>query len=344
MREANACHYPAKSTTGAKPGTFAPKGVCGGGRPLAVAGLPTVTDADVEHVFPAEGTPYDALSPRERLRKIAVDLVAGVNVERVDITADNRHGGTITFTYTSKPSTPGARHTRMERAFRRSESGALLVDHDYCRFESQSGGQAKRMLSAHMAVYKALGVSKLEMYANLDVGGYAWARAGFLPTVESMRSLAVPLTDRIRALRRAGVLTQDEGLQLGSVLHWSNPASLWTLADLRFRRSTPALMKAIEHPTVTSMVGETTMAIMRKEAEVGILNVGRLLLVGQEWIGTFQLGHPLQQPRMDQYLKAPATSAPEGKRTAALFKTVPASPTAPLLPLTRRPFTLRRPA
>ena len=45
----------------------------------------------------------------------------------------------------------------------------------------QGSGIGKRLLAANVALYQKLGLDEVKTHANIDVGGYAWARYGYVP-------------------------------------------------------------------------------------------------------------------------------------------------------------------
>jgi hypothetical protein len=53
----------------------------------------------------------------------------------------------------------------------------------------QSAGVGKTLLKANVDTYQKLGMNKVEVYANIDVGGYAWAKYGYVPTASAWREL-----------------------------------------------------------------------------------------------------------------------------------------------------------
>ncbi|ABS69722.1 putative head morphogenesis protein SPP1 gp7 [Xanthobacter versatilis] len=80
---------------------------------------------------------------------------------------------------------------RLERTFWRDADG-LVVDHDlfWMLQKHQGKGGAKRMLRTSFAAYDRIGVAKVQVHANIDVGGYTWARSGFrVEDAEDMRDL-----------------------------------------------------------------------------------------------------------------------------------------------------------
>lgn len=73
--------------------------------------------------------------------------------------------------------------TAMTRTFRRDQSGNLIVHHDLFTVPESKQGQGigKAFLKSSFDEYKKLGVKQVEVFANIDVGGYAWAKFGFKP-------------------------------------------------------------------------------------------------------------------------------------------------------------------
>jgi hypothetical protein len=55
---------------------------------------------------------------------------------------------------------------------------------------SQTGRNlGKQMLAANVALYQKLGLDRVKVHANIDVGGYAWAKYGYVPNEESWDEL-----------------------------------------------------------------------------------------------------------------------------------------------------------
>ena len=51
------------------------------------------------------------------------------------------------------------------------------------------GDIGKKMLAGNVETYKNLGIEKLTVTANIDVGGYAWAKYGYVPTASAWSEL-----------------------------------------------------------------------------------------------------------------------------------------------------------
>jgi len=61
----------------------------------------------------------------------------------------------------------------------------------------RGGGVGKKLLGANVAMYQKLGFDKVSVSANIDVGGYAWAKYGYVPTADSWRSLSAEIRDKL---------------------------------------------------------------------------------------------------------------------------------------------------
>jgi len=55
--------------------------------------------------------------------------------------------------------------------------------------KEQGHGVGKQLLAGNMDVYRKLGMKRVDVRANIDVGGYAWARYGYVPTQSSWNEL-----------------------------------------------------------------------------------------------------------------------------------------------------------
>ncbi len=69
----------------------------------------------------------------------------------------------------------------LERRFYIDSDGYKVVDHTHFSIpkELQGKGISKQVFRALYEQYKAAGVQRMEVFANIDVGGYTWARYGF---------------------------------------------------------------------------------------------------------------------------------------------------------------------
>ena len=92
------------------------------------------------------------------------------------------------------------------------------ASHDYLKLpSSQTGkGEAKTLLSSQVALYQKLGLDRVQVHANIDVGGYAWAKYGFTPTPNSWSNLSDKLQAKIDADSAGSGYTPESWDELSS--------------------------------------------------------------------------------------------------------------------------------
>lgn len=72
---------------------------------------------------------------------------------------------------------------KIARTFTRGRSRTWSVEHTYFAMaDRHRGGAARRMMRASVEIYDRLGVGRITVHANIDVGGYVWAKLGFAAT------------------------------------------------------------------------------------------------------------------------------------------------------------------
>ena len=81
----------------------------------------------------------------------------------------------------------------------KAESSYFAMNEDY-----QGKGEAKTMLAANVALYQELGLDEVKVHANIDVGGYAWAKYGYIPTEDSWDTLRGTLREKLDENRGGG--------------------------------------------------------------------------------------------------------------------------------------------
>lgn len=85
------------------------------------------------------------------------------------------------------------------REFRRDPDGALVAYHEYLGLDDEEAHDQgfARAWNAHLEQwYRESGFDRIELTANIDIGGYAWASAGYQ---FELRSDAVKILRRLRA-------------------------------------------------------------------------------------------------------------------------------------------------
>jgi hypothetical protein len=90
----------------------------------------------------------------------------------------------------------------------------------YFKLERAATGDdtGKRILGGNVEAYEAMGITTVKVSANIDVGGYAWAKYGYVPTASAWSSLSGELEEKLDSIeggggRRSGsgeTITADE--------------------------------------------------------------------------------------------------------------------------------------
>lgn len=118
-------------------------------------------------------SPVNGLNPDDLLSPIAVranKIGSNVTRYRIDVKSESRAS------------------IRMEgdgwecsRMFYRDRDGTTYVEHSLFEVDAQYQGKglSKAVLRAFYEQYRAIGIDRMEVHANIDVGGYTWARYGF---------------------------------------------------------------------------------------------------------------------------------------------------------------------
>lgn len=162
---------------------------------------------------------------------------------------------------------------KVERFFSFDDQGRRNVDHVYFKLDSgqQGGSFAKQFLRDSMDAYQDMGVSRITLDANIDVGGYAWARYGFVPTEESWKELAQ--TSKAFMHFGGSALDPDARATVMSILNSQDPRSIWMLSDL-------------------------TIPYDDRYANT----LGKKMLLGSNWSGYLDLSDAEQMARFNAYV------------------------------------------
>lgn len=130
----------------------------------------------------------------------------------------------------------------------------------------QGVGFGKKILSGQFSLYKKLGFRQVFMLANIDVGGYAWAKYGFLP--QSPKNLSSDLAGWLGSVKVPNSVRSSVKTLLKQMP--ADPKVLWAISDLQFK------------------MGDTTL--------------GKVLLKSSSWRGIFNLGDEAAMKRFNSYV------------------------------------------
>jgi hypothetical protein len=71
----------------------------------------------------------------------------------------------------------------------------------------------KQMLAGNIETYERLGIEKVGVTANIDVGGYAWAKYGYVPTQDAWNSLRGKLQNKLGGRADSGSRRGDNTVE-----------------------------------------------------------------------------------------------------------------------------------
>ena len=172
----------------------------------------------------------------------------------------------------------------VDRAFYRNKQNQLIVQHNNFEVHSAAQGQgyAKQYMKASMDMYRQLGVDMIHLRANLDVGGYAWAKYGFAPTNPAK------LGDELEAQLRRWAKTKRE-------LTGAQEAMVKKLVD-RLKAGDETAVWAIADITAKTKSGQT---------------IGKALLKGSDWYGELKITNQTAMHRFYQYVGPKVKAKPK---------------------------------
>lgn len=155
--------------------------------------------------------------------------------------------------------------TRITRTFTKSGAGKWVVDHSFFMAGSRGSGSAKALFRTSIGVYKSLGIEKVTVHANIDVGGYAWAKFGFLCRQRYWDSLRSRFKSRAEQMQFSSPVVKK---RLMKVLADADPKAMFALSDFKD----------------------------------GERNIGKDLLLNSDWYGDLHLNDDLTYRRCVAYI------------------------------------------
>lgn len=139
---------------------------------------------------------------------------------------------------TVKATAPSGEPAQFARTFRvgtgkfGTREGSLFVSHNNFILPAADTGAGigrETLRNTVTAYRRADPTATIELLANIDVGGYAWARYGFLPR-GGMAAVREPLLARLEALD----IPSDVRAEVRSLIDSDSRTAFWDIADLRF--------------------------------------------------------------------------------------------------------------
>lgn len=163
---------------------------------------------------------------------------------------------------------------RMVRQFT-FERGRKTVDHSFFELSAamQNRGIGRRVLRQQFNAYQRLGVQRVELLANIDVGSYAWARYGFRPT--STADFVSTVRGRLNMLAVQNGFDDTADIYADVIRALASPEPAWNVSDLR---------------QLVTYNGQR-------------MALGKALLLNQRWGGYFDLDDVAAMTRFNDYVR-----------------------------------------
>jgi len=111
------------------------------------------------------------------------------------------------------------------------------VEHSYFVIKPGSQGKnvAKEILSNSMTAYADMGVETVILSANMEVGGYAWAKYGFKPTDKEWKSAKTSFSTNLDRIAQKSLFDFNKpsaGVQaLRNLIASPDPRAIWAISD-----------------------------------------------------------------------------------------------------------------
>jgi hypothetical protein len=143
-----------------------------------------------------------------------------------------------------------------------------------------------------MGLWQKLGVHQVNLEANVDVGGYAWAKYGFLPGSSMWRDLSQQVGNRIVAAGRKGMFDATALNAFDKVIKSPNPKAVWALADMKYPVN--------YYPVRSALQGGGVLHPGYHNTKLDTL--GKYALANTHWLGALELNNPEQMGRFNAYI------------------------------------------
>jgi len=187
----------------------------------------------------------------------------------------------------------GARVSQVERTM---NFKTLDVHHDYLKIREadQGKGAVRKLFAASIPVYQQAGMKSVSVYANLDAGGYAWAKYGF--TADEPNSYVETYKSGLSKLRYK---LDSSGLE--NNLPPAVEAEMRGLNSLlesgRTSKYIPHLMSDVKTPALDKMLRDKGLIDEKGSAT-------RAVMYNRSWEGSLNFDDKRAMDRMNAYLTA----------------------------------------
>ena len=185
----------------------------------------------------------------------------------------------------------------MSREFYRTSTGyndnkANEVEHSFFAINSaiRDNGVGMKILSELLPVYEKNGYTSINVHANIDVGGYVWARCGFqLDDAKRRREFFGAVDNNASDL---GLTSYLRGIDRNS------PDAARIISNLVMKDSNGKVMM---EPLLDNRTKEP-LKDASGNVRMGPVSVGKMLLLGSNWYGRIDLTDPVQRKQYHDYI------------------------------------------
>ena len=169
-----------------------------------------------------------------------------------------------------------------------NDDGRKVASHDsFELFRGKQGfGHAKDILGSQVKLWQNIGVDQVNLEANVDIGGYAWAKYGFLPGNNMWKDLSRQVGNRIVEAGYKGMVDATSMRLFDKVIKNPDPRAIWALADMT-------------SPINYNPVGHKLVGVYNPKLNT----LGKYALANTHWLGSLDLKHPEQMGRFNAYIK-----------------------------------------
>jgi hypothetical protein len=156
------------------------------------------------------------------------------------------------------------------------------VYHDGLSINTSGRGLGKKLLASQINLYNKLGLNRADLFADAEIGGYAWAKYGWLPTKNWWEGT---LRDNLnQRLNFFPAVRTDLKMAVKKLIKSNDPRSIWPIADLK-------------EPVVLDPNRERSPGLIKPVAPMG-----KALLLNNHWDGALDLTDKHAMDRFWQYV------------------------------------------
>lgn len=198
----------------------------------------------------------------------------------------------------------GAKVKEMQRYF---DLKNKEVEHYLLRLEesNQGGGAIKEMYKSAIPLYKKMGMEKITLTANLNAGGYAWAKYGFnLKDAGDAKNLSQKMNDRIEFGMIADYAENDSRIK--KELETTKKLLKKYSNDVRL----PRIISDIQTPFT-----DRFLTLRNREAKIKP-SLAKHLLMNTEWKGELSFKDKASMDRLNKYINSGSVKKQENQRVS----------------------------